>query len=234
MSATTGPRNGIQHSWTLGESGWNTGMDANLKFADNFGMHLSVKDRDLLTPPGSPANGDTYIMPSGTLTDAWAARTVGDLAMWSTQDNAWRFKTPRLGYRAFVEDENKLVYFTTIWSGENTLYNFKNSPVPTAKTANATLTIAELLTKIITSTSASAVALTLPTGTLTDAGLPSMPVNVGFDWSVINLGSSSGAVTITAGASHTVVGNPVIAIGTSAILRTVKTAANTFVTYIVG
>jgi hypothetical protein len=43
-------------------------------------------------------------------------------------------------------------------------------PTPTAKTADATLTVAELLTRIVTATKASAVALTLPTGTLTDAG----------------------------------------------------------------
>lgn len=107
---------------------------------------------------------------------------------------------------------------------------------PTAKTADATLTIAELLTKIVTATSASAVALTLPTGTLTDAGLGSgtMAVGQSFDWSVINLGSSSGAVTMTAGTDHTYVGSATVAISTSALFRTVKTAANTFVTYRVG
>lgn len=104
---------------------------------------------------------------------------------------------------------------------------------PTAKTADATLMIAELLTKIITATSASAVALTLPTGTLTDAGIlgGTMPVGYSFDWNVINLGSASGAVTMTAGATHTYVGAAVVAISTSARFRTRKTAANTFVTY---
>jgi len=104
---------------------------------------------------------------------------------------------------------------------------------PTAKTATATLTIAELQTGIITSTSASAVALTLPTGTLTDAGVLSgtMAVGQSFEWGVINLGSSSGAVTMTAGTDHTYVGNAVVAISTSAWFRTRKTATNTYVTY---
>ena len=106
-------------------------------------------------------------------------------------------------------------------------------PTPTAKTADATLTIAELLTGIVTATSASAVALTLPTGTLTDAGVASgtLLANESFEWSVINLGSSSGAVTMTAGTDHTYVGNAVVAISTSARFRTRKTAANTYVTY---
>lgn len=107
---------------------------------------------------------------------------------------------------------------------------------PTAKTADATLTIAELLTRIVTATKASAVALTLPTGTLTDAGFQggAAPVGSAFDWSVINLGSSSGAVTMTAGTDHTYVGAAVVAISTSAQFRTRKTAANTYVTYRIG
>jgi hypothetical protein len=106
-------------------------------------------------------------------------------------------------------------------------------PTPTAKTGSATLTIAELQTRIITATSASAVALTLPTGTLTDAGVLGGASNndESFEWTVINLGSSSGAVTMTAGTDHTYVGAAVVAIATSARFRTRKTAANTFVTY---
>lgn len=106
-------------------------------------------------------------------------------------------------------------------------------PVPTAKTGDATLTIAELLTRIVTATSASAVALTLPTGTLTDAGFAGGLAKVGesFEFSVINLGSSSGAVTMTAGSGNTYVGAAVVAIATSARFRCKKTAANTFVTY---
>ena len=109
-------------------------------------------------------------------------------------------------------------------------------PTPTAKTADATLTVAELQTRVVTATSASAVALTLPTGTLTDAGFFGGNAEAGqsFDWSVINLGSSSGAVTMTAGTDHTYVGAAVVAISTSAVFRTRKTAANTYVTYRVG
>lgn len=111
---------------------------------------------------------------------------------------------------------------------------FDTQNAPTAKTADATLTIAELRTKIVTATSASAVALTLPTGTLTDAAFTNLPVGSSFDWSVINLGSSSGAVTMTAGTDHTYVGSATVAISTSALFRTRKTALRTFVTYRVG
>lgn len=106
-------------------------------------------------------------------------------------------------------------------------------PTPTAKAASATLTIAELLTLIITTSGTAAISLTLPTGTLTDGGIsaPAMPINGCFDWSIINTGTSSGAVTLLAGTAHTIVGAAVVAIGTSAGYRTRKTAANTYVTY---
>lgn len=107
-----------------------------------------------------------------------------------------------------------------------------SQPAPTAKIADATLTIAEIFTSIITVTSASAVALTLPSGALTDAGVGKMASGQSFDWNVINLGSASGAVTMTSpGADHTYVGNATVAISTSAQFRTRKTATNTFITY---
>lgn len=114
-----------------------------------------------------------------------------------------------------------------------TLFNLMgviDAPTPTAKTADATLTIAELLTGIVTATKATAVALTLPTGTLTDAGV-TLDADQGFTWSVINLGSADGAVTMTAGTDHTYVGSTTVAISTSARFLTRKTAANTYVTY---
>ena len=110
---------------------------------------------------------------------------------------------------------------------------FDQQPAPTALAASTTLTIAQLLTGIVTTSGTVAITLTLPTGTLTDAGVtgPALPVNGSFDWAVINTGTSSGAVTVAAGTAHTLVGSAAVAIGTSAGFRTRKTAANTFVTY---
>ena len=110
---------------------------------------------------------------------------------------------------------------------------FDQQPTPTALSATATLTIAQLLTGIVTTSGTVAITLTLPTGTLTDAGVtgPALPVNGCFDWAAINTGTSAGAVTVAAGTGHTLVGSATVAIGTSAGFRTRKTAANTFVSY---
>lgn len=131
-----------------------------------------------------------------------------------------------------------------LWSGgANRTFQDPNgilywlSPTPTAVNATATLTIAQLLTLIITSTTAAAVTATLPTGTLTDAGIfgpagaaIAAPVNTSFDWSVVVTGATN-AFTVAAGVGHTLVGSGVVAASTSALFRTQKTATNTFVTY---
>lgn len=113
MSSSTEPRSGLSYGWTLGENSWNTGMDNNLLFLGRFGVHLSVKDRDLVTPPASPASGDTYIVPASA-TGAWAGQT-GKVTLWS--GTVWVFATPRLGWVAYIEDEEKLsAYKVAGWS----------------------------------------------------------------------------------------------------------------------
>jgi hypothetical protein len=116
---------------------------------------------------------------------------------------------------------------------QNTSNVFAVQPTPSAINASATLTIAELLTRIITTNSATAVAFTLPTGTLTDAGILSgqLLVNQSFDWIIVNTGSAVGVITVSGGTGNTLEGSGVLAITTSATFRTRKTAANTFVTY---
>ena len=106
-------------------------------------------------------------------------------------------------------------------------------PTPTAKTAAATLTIAELLTGIVTYNGVAA-GLTLPTGTLTDAGIlaGALAVDRAFEWTVINIGAAT--ATMTAGVGHTYVGAAGVVAATSARFWTRKTAANTFVTYRTG
>ena len=113
MAAQTDVRFGLQYGWTLGESGWNVGMDDNLLKLARVGVHLSAKDRDLATPPASPAAGDTYIV-AATATGAWAGKD-GQVAVWSGA--AWVFYAPRIGGVTYIEDEEKLsAYKAAGWS----------------------------------------------------------------------------------------------------------------------
>ena len=100
---------------------------------------------------------------------------------------------------------------------------------PTAKTAAATLTAAELATGIITYTGA-AVALTVPLGTDLDAAFTSMKVNSSFDFSIINTDAAD-AATVTANTGCTLVGVAAVAAVTSCQWRVRKTADATYVFY---
>lgn len=64
-------------------------------------LQLAVNDKDSGTPPGSPVDGDRYIVGPGA-TGAWAGRE-NQVAYYSS---GWRFLEPLTGWRAYVADEN--------------------------------------------------------------------------------------------------------------------------------
>src|SRR6185437_5644368 len=75
---------------------------------------LAVLDRDLTAPPGSPSDGDRYLVkPTGTglfagHNNAIAHFTAGD----------WSFYAPRAGCTCFVADEAVLLTWNgTAWVG---------------------------------------------------------------------------------------------------------------------
>jgi hypothetical protein len=105
-------------------------------------------------------------------------------------------------------------------------------PAPGVLNATGTLTALLMATGIVTSTTALAVTATVDTGTVMDAALD-MVVDEAFDWAAINTGGAN-AFTVTASAGHTLEGSGVVALSSSALFRTRKTAANTFVTSRLG
>lgn len=113
MPSSTEPRGGLAYGWDYGENGWNTGMDANLLRLGRFAFHLSVIDRDLTAPPGSPSAGDTYIPATGS-TGAWAGLD-GRVVVYDGA--AWVNAAPRVGWVAYIEDEEVLsAYKAGGWS----------------------------------------------------------------------------------------------------------------------
>ncbi|MBS0214021.1 MAG: DUF2793 domain-containing protein [Proteobacteria bacterium] len=110
--SSTDPNLGLSYGWTLGESGWGAAMDANLKRLGAT-VGLSVKDRDLTTPPASPANGERYLVPAAA-TGVWAGKTH-QIAV--RIGGVWEFHAPQTGWLCYIEDEAKLsAYKSTGWS----------------------------------------------------------------------------------------------------------------------
>lgn len=109
---------------------------------------------------------------------------------------------------------------------------FPTQPTPGVLNATGALTAALLFGGIVTSTTAAAVTATLDTGTVMDAA-HTFAINDYVDWVIINTGATN-AFTVTAAAGHTIVGVAAVAALTQTRFRTVKTAANTFVSYRMG
>ncbi len=70
-------------------------------------VQLSVLDKDVATPPASPAEGDRYIVAPGA-SGAWAGATHS-VAAW--QDGAWALYVPLAGWLAWLADEARLYAF---------------------------------------------------------------------------------------------------------------------------
>jgi len=113
--------------------------------------------------------------------------------------------------------------------GNLTEVNIVTQATPTAKTAAAVLTPAELATGIITF-NGTAGALTVPTGVLLDAAFSSMKVDSCFDFVIINTDDTD-AATVTASTGCTLVGVAAVLAVTSCTWRARKTGDATYVFY---
>lgn len=101
-----GPNLGMNYDYALGEF-WKTGGDFNWKLIDML-FQLAVIDKDISAQPGSPTNGDRYIVgPAATGAD-WPTHD-GEIAVFI--ESAWEFHIPKDGWQAFALDENMTYYF---------------------------------------------------------------------------------------------------------------------------
>ena len=108
---------------------------------------------------------------------------------------------------------------------------------PQTATATATLTAAQIVNAmLVANPSTSAATYTLPTGTAIYTAVPNATVGSTFDLSIVNIGTSSGAVTLAVNTGVTDGGNALVAIAvtTSQLFRFRKTGDGTYVVYRLG
>lgn len=78
-------------------------------------LQAAALDKDLATPPGSPADGALYIV-AASPTGAWSGK-AGQLAYWLSSVGAWTFVVPLEGWLVHVNDEDAFYkYDGSVWA----------------------------------------------------------------------------------------------------------------------
>jgi hypothetical protein len=114
-------------------------------------LNTGAKSRTTTAPPGSPTQGDLYIVGAGA-TGVWAGQG-GKLAFY---DQSWKFITPLEGMTLWVNDED-VVY---IYDGAN--WQSQKIAIYANLSGTAHTLDGSYLGKTITTSNAAAVTLTLP------------------------------------------------------------------------
>lgn len=86
-------------------------------------VHLTVQDFEATTPPGTPTEGETWVL-DGAPTDAWTGQG-GKIA--SFRGGGWMFVAPNTGWQAYsIIAEQIRVYTGTIWASSTATPSFNN------------------------------------------------------------------------------------------------------------
>lgn len=176
----------------------------------------TVKDKDLAAPPGSPANGDAYIVAAGA-SGAWAGQS-GKVAAW--YDTGWYFFVPKAGWSFYVQDETvDYVYDGANWAPK-TPGTLSISDVGFTLTDNADAT-KQLKFELSGITTATTRTLTVPNDSGTLALLSGTQTFSGNTTFSGTLAASNATVTLGTATTATTVG-----LGTGAVTSGVSKAVN--------
>ena len=175
-----------------------------------------------------------YVARNGTIS------TQGSIGATGVISTSGYFSGPATGLTGITTSNISFItgngnYIVTDLNPQFTGAIFSAQGTPTAINATASVTAAQIMTYLITSTTAAAVTATLPSGTNMENQLTttlnsiSANTNTSFDISVINTGSNTFTFATATGWSLT--GSMAVAAGTSGRFRIRKTSLNGFAMY---
>lgn len=102
-------------------------------------LNAFVRSATTAAQPGSPANGDTYILPASPTGAQWGSRAQGEIAYYNT---AWYFFTPYNGQRARVEDTGVYVrYNAGAWGYETDAITAASAGINSTQTVVESISI---------------------------------------------------------------------------------------------
>lgn len=117
MPGFTGPNVGFVWGYSPHDDGWGVGS-YNPGFAALDTLLFATIIDTLNDPPGSPVNGDRYIV-GDSPTGAWAGQAKKIAVYLSIGGPAWVFYTPKLAWRAFDQSTQAFKRYTgTVWIDE--------------------------------------------------------------------------------------------------------------------
>lgn len=143
MATQTGQNIGIVNNYAPGDNGWSSNMNFVLRWIDTL-LDGNFKSASTTAPPGSPAEGDTYIIPAGA-TGAWSSQT-NKLTRWSVGLAAWEFLTPKTGWGPvwIVDSAQYLTFNGSSWVTFNN--GFTGGTLTSALNEAPTVTLASAST----------------------------------------------------------------------------------------
>lgn len=100
MALTSGPNLGLLINGAAGEQHY-AEMMRFFRGVDLL-VQARVKSASIIAQPGSPADGDAYLVPTGA-TGGWSGQ-VGKIARYSSVVPGWEYITPKKGWQVTVED----------------------------------------------------------------------------------------------------------------------------------
>jgi hypothetical protein len=201
---------------TEGQAAPETTVNEQVRYLESASGHFVLEDRDLSTPPGSPSDGQSYLV-AGTGTGAWAGHD-GDVAYY--MNTAWIFINVQEGFTFWVKDENKFLVATSA----STFQEFETTAGVASINAQTGTTYTLVLgdaNNVVELTNGSAITMTIPPNS-------SVAFAVG---TVIEIHQGgAGTVTVTAGVGVTLLarGGLVDLAGEEAIAAIRKMATDTW------
>lgn len=75
-------------------------------------VQSKVKSATTTAQPGSPSNGDTYLLPTSSTGAAWAGND-GKIARYSSVTSAWEFYTPQNGWETYAQDTGTYWFYVS-------------------------------------------------------------------------------------------------------------------------
>lgn len=123
MAVATGPRYGFRYGWADDDNDWaaadaENGMNRNLEYQE-MTLWASVVNSSTNAPPGSPANGDCYIVSSAG-SGAWVGQNL-TFTYWNGTD--WMFLTPANGMTVWNQAASRMMLY------KNGAWGFLDRPV---------------------------------------------------------------------------------------------------------